>query len=288
MPTEPIVYLNGNHVELSHAQVSVLDRGFIFGDGVYEVIPAYGGHPFRLQQHLERLNNSLNAIRIKNPLSVAQWQSAIDSIIKANHYDDQSIYLQVTRGVAAREHAFPRQDMPTVFIMTSPLESQSAHIGQEGIKAITLPDNRWLNCHIKSISLLPSVLLRQEALENNAQEAILIRDGLATEGAASNIFIVTGDCLITPPTGPHLLPGVTRNLIVELARKHSTCLKERDINEAELFTADEIWVSSSTKEILPVTTLNDKIVGSGKPGPYWQKMMTDYQALKQQLRSGQH
>ena len=286
MTAEPTVYLNGKYVALNDAHISVLDRGFIFGDGVYEVVPAYGRQPFRLMHHLERLDNSLKAIQITNPLTTEQWQKAVKQIIDVNHYDDQSIYLQVTRGVAPRDHRFPEQGNPTVFIMTSPLSEQSPEISQTGIKVVTLPDNRWLNCNIKSISLLPNVLLRQKAQDKGAQEAILIRDGEATEGAASNLFIVSNGCLITPPTSPRLLPGITRNLIVEIAPKHNICLQERVIKESELWSADEIWLTSSTKEILPVTTLNDKIIGTGKPGPYWKQMMSAYQDYKQQLRSG--
>jgi D-alanine transaminase len=288
VPREAIVYLNGKFCPISEAHISVLDRGFIFGDGVYEVIPAYGGYPFRLQQHLKRLDNSLNAIQIKNPLTDMQWQDSIHQVIEKNSYEDQSIYLQVTRGVAPRDHRFPQQKKPTIFIMTSPLLPQSETIARQGIKAVTLADTRWLNCHIKSISLLPNVLLRQSAQDRGAQEAILIRDGFATEGAASNLFIVKNDCLITPPMGPLLLPGVTRHLIVEIARKQSLCLQEISIREADLLLADEIWLTSSTKEILPVTTLNDKIVGDGKPGKHWRAMMAAYQNTKMQLRAGQH
>lgn len=291
MSTKPIVYLNGDYMALDDAHISVLDRGFIFGDGVYEVIPAYGGYPFRLSHHLQRLDNSLSATQIKNPLSRQQWQQAIEQIIARNQYHDQSVYLQVTRGVAPRHHSFPHQDKPTVFIMTSTLEPQAPEISQKGIHAITLNDNRWLNCHIKTISLLPNVLLRQEAENKGAQEAILIRDGQATEGTASNLFIVRNNCLHTPPMGPLLLPGVTRNLVVEIAKKEQLCLKEQAIMETELIDAQEIWLTSSTKEILPVTTLNDKIVGNGKPGPFWQKMIAAYQEHKKLLRvphSGPH
>ena len=285
---QPIVYLNGHYVVLQDACISVLDRGFIFGDGVYEVIPAYGRNLFRLSHHLDRLNNSLNAIRLKNPHTPEHWQQAIKQVIEKNSYDDQSVYLQVTRGIAPRDHTFPDQGSPTVLIMTSPLEGQATEIVKHGIKAVTLQDNRWQHCHIKSISLLPNVLLRQEALVKGAQEAILLRDGQATEGSASNLFIILDDCLITPPKGPLLLPGVTRDLVVEIARKQELCLKEQLVSETDLFRAVEIWLTSSTKEILPVTRLNDKIVGNGKPGPYWRQMINIYQAYKQALRSGHY
>ncbi len=280
---EPIVYLNGEFIALNNAHVSVLDRGFIFGDGVYEVIPAYGKRLFRLQHHLERLNNNLNAIQIKNPLSSGDWQLLIEQLIIKNHLNNQSVYLQITRGVAPRDHKFPHQENPTVFMMTSALEKQSMDIANNGVHAVSLPDNRWQNCHIKSISLLPNVLLRQQALDKGAVEAILIRDGMATEGAASNLFIVLDDCLITPPKGPLLLPGVTRDLVVELAIKKNTCLKEQTITEDDLNNAQEIWLTSSTKEILPVTKLNDKLVGSGRPGSHWHEMMADYQYYIQTL-----
>ena len=285
--SEPVVYLNGNYVALGEAHISVLDRGFIFGDGIYEVIPAYGGHPFRLQHHLQRLANNLSAIRINNPLTLEQWQSAITGVIERNQLDDQSVYLQVTRGVAPRDHRFPEQSQPTVVIMTSELKTVSAEKLKQGVKAVTLPDNRWLNCHIKSISLLPNVLLRQQAQDQDADEAILIRNGHATEGASSNIFIVRQQCIITPPKSPMLLPGVTRDLVVQIARNKNICLKEQPISESELLQADEIWLTSSTREVLPVTRLNDKIIGRGRPGPLWQEMYHSYQDYKQHLRSAQ-
>jgi D-alanine transaminase len=282
---EPVVYLNGEFLALSKAHISVLDRGFTFGDGVYEVIPAYGKNLFRMQHHLQRLDDSLAAIKINNPLTEKQWLQLIEQLIKNNSYDDQSVYLQVTRGVAPRDHSFPQKESPTVFMMTSPQEKQPSEMSVTGISAVTLEDNRWKNCHIKSISLLANVLLRQEALDKGAQEAILVRDGYATEGAASNLFIVQKDCLITPPKGPLLLPGITRDLIVEIAKQQNFCLKEQNISETELLNAQEIWVTSSTKEIAPVTRLNDKIIGTGKPGPHWLKMMQAYQSYKQGLRS---
>ena len=284
---EPIVYLNGEFVAIQDAHISVLDRGFIFGDGVYEVIPTYSREPFRLQHHLARLNNSLTAIHIKNPLNSMQWQQVIEQIIHKNNYEDQSVYLQITRGIAPRDHSFPQQEKPTIFIMTTPLEKQSPEIAQKGVHAISLPDNRWKNCHIKTISLLPNVLLRQQAFDEGAIEAILIREGEATEGATSNLFIILEDCLITPPKGPLLLPGITRDLIVELADKQNICLKEQAITEADLFNAQEIWLTSSTKEILPVTKLNDKIISNGKPGSHWHQMINSYHAYIKELCSKQ-
>jgi len=284
---EPVVYLNGDYLPLSQAHISVLDRGFTFGDGVYEVVPAYAKKLFRLHHHLQRLNDSLSAIRIKNPLTAKQWQQSIEQLIHNNSYIDQSVYLQVTRGVAPRDHSFPHKENPTVFMMTSPQEKPSSEISITGISAITLNDNRWKNCHIKSISLLPNVLLRQQALDKGAKEAILIRDGYATEGAASNLFIVENDCLVTPPKGPLLLPGITRDLIVEIAKQKDICLKEKNISETDLLNAQEVWVTSSTKEIAPVTKLNDKVIADGKPGAHWHKMMQAYQSLPDRIMQRQ-
>lgn len=280
-----IVYLNNEFLPAAQACVPVLDRGFIFGDGVYEVIPAYGGKLFRLDEHLQRLQNSLDAVRIPNPLSNEGWHVMLNELLAQNQGDDQSVYLQVTRGSAPRDHALPVNPVPTVFAMSNPLHPVSDKIRQQGVAAISLDDIRWQRCHIKAISLLPNILLRQEALDANAAEAILIRDGLATEGAASNLFIVSDGTLITPPTGPFLLPGITRDLILELAAANGIPHAEREIKRVELQNADEIWLTSSTKEILPVTQLDDKPVSNGQPGPLYQRMLALYQDYKQQLRA---
>ncbi len=280
-----IVYLNNEFLPASQACVPVMDRGFIFGDGVYEVIPAYGGKLFRLDEHLQRLQNSLDAVRIPNPLSNAGWDTMLNELIAQNEGDDQSLYLQVTRGSAKRDHAMPDDPVPTVFAMSNTLHPVSQEIREHGVAAIILDDIRWKRCHIKAISLLPNILLRQEALDNDAAEAILIRDGFATEGAASNLFIVSDGTLITPPIGPFLLPGITRDLILELASANDIPLQEKNISPKELHNADEIWLTSSTKEILPVTKLDDTAVADGKPGSLYQQMLTLYQDYKQQLRN---
>jgi len=289
--TSPTVYLNGTFLPLNQAMVPVLDRGFIFGDGVYEVIPAYGGKLFRLAEHLARLDHSLAGVRINNPLAHAQWDEILSELLRRNttpDNPDQYIYLQVTRGVAKRDHAFPQGVTPTVLAMSNPLPPVPEAFTTQGITAVTLPDIRWKYCHIKAIALLPNILLRQEAVERGATEAILIRDGTVTEGAASNLFIVTQGTVITPPKGPLLLPGITRDLILELAQAAGIAHREAAISEAELRAADEIWLTSSTKEIMPVTRLDDVTVGDGKPGPLWQRMTVLFQDYKQQLRSGTH
>lgn len=287
----PIVYLNGKFLPLDQAQVPVLDRGFIFGDGVYEVIPVYGGNLFRLEAHLQRLDQSLAGIKLMNPLTHAEWERVLRELVSRNASaasPDQSIYLQVTRGVAKRDFGLPQGIQPTVFAMSNPMLAPSADVHELGVAAITLEDIRWHYCHIKAITLLAANLLRQEALERGAVEAILIRAGEVTEGAASNVFIVKNGSVITPPTGPKLLPGITRDLIVELCAANKVPCLERVIVEAELHGADEIWLTSSTKEILPVTRLNDKPVGSGKPGPLWARLIRFYQDYKRSLRGAEH
>lgn len=280
----PTVYLNGSFLPAEQACVPVLDRGFIFGDGVYEVIPAYGGKLFRLEEHLQRLQNSLDAVRIPNPHDTDAWVTLLDTLVTHNGGGEQSLYLQVTRGCAQRDHAMPAQPTPTVFAMCNPLKPPATEIIENGVAAITLDDIRWQRCHIKAISLLPNILLRQEALDQNAAEAILIRDGLATEGAASNLFAVLDGVLCTPPTGPFLLPGITRDLILELAAANDIAHCEQHISRLDLQQADEIWLTSSTREILPVTRLDNIMVADGQPGPLFKQMLALYQDYKQQLR----
>jgi len=286
------VYLNGEYLPLDQAKISVLDRGFLFADGVYEVIPAYGGRMLRVQEHLQRLQNSLDAIRLENPLSNQQWLGIFEKLLADNPNqvagEDKSIYLQVTRGVAAvRNHGFPDAVNQTVFIMVNELPPVDKEKLRAGVSAITLDDIRWKACNVKSISLLGNILLRQQAHDNNAAEAILINEGLVTEGAASNVFAVIDNVLVTAPSGTRLLPGITRDLIVELAAEHNIPCEERDFSEAELLSASEIWFSSSTKEILPVVELNGKPVANGRSGPIWEQMIDIYQACKVKLRSGE-
>ncbi|MFA7095573.1 MAG: D-amino acid aminotransferase [Gammaproteobacteria bacterium] len=283
-----IVYLNGEFLPKDEARVSVLDRGFLFGDGVYEVIPVYGGRLFRLEQHLDRLDQSLVGIRLANPHTRPEWRQIIGQLVELQGGGDQSVYLQVTRGAAPkRDHAFPADVRATVFAMSSPLTPNPPEVAQQGVAAITLEDIRWKYCHIKAVTLLANVLLRQQALDGGAVESILIRDGEVTEGAASNVFIVRAGELLTPPKGPFLLPGITRDLILELAAANGIPHREAAITEADLASAAEIWVTSSTREILPVTTLNGVPVGNGKPGPQWTRMAALFQAYKECLRSGE-
>ena len=284
---EQIVYLNGEFKPISEACVSVLDRGFLFGDGVYEVIPAYGGNLLRLESHLKRLQNSLDGIRLQNPLSDQQWQDMLNQLVEKNSGEDQGLYLQVTRGVAAkRDHNFPQKVQATVFAMSNVLSPVSMTVLEKGIEAVTLDDIRWRACNIKTTALLANTLLRQQATDKGAGESILIRDGYATEGSASNVFVVLDGTIVTAPTSPLLLPGITRDLVIELAHTHDMPCEQRDIAEAELHAASEIWITSSTREVLPVLTLNGEPVGKGSAGPVWRKMINLYQQYKQQLRDG--
>jgi len=280
-------YLNGTFLPLEDACVPVMDRGFLFGDGVYEVIPVYGGKLFRLAHHLKRLENSLAAVRIGNPLSDKEWETMLMELVSRNAGADQAVYLQVTRGVAAkRDHAFPADTGPTLFAMSTPMAAAVDIDTITGVTAITLPDIRWSHCNIKAITLLPNVMLRQQAVDAGAAEAILIRDGYAIEGAASNIFIVKNGLLRTPPNSSALLPGITRDLIIELAANNSIPFRETDITAANLFDADEIWLTSSTREISAVTRLDDTVISAGKPGPLWRHMITLYQDYKAAIRRG--
>ncbi len=275
-----LVYLNGEYLPLADAKVSVLDRGFLFGDGVYEVIPAYAGKLFRLEDHIQRLNNSLSGIRLSLPHSVADWQAIFAPMLDSSK--DQYIYLQVTRGYAAkRDHGFPEQVVPTVFAMCSEIKPFAGRI--TGIKCITLDDIRWQMCNVKAITLLGNILLRQEALDQDCAEALLVKDGLVVEGAASNVFAVIDGVLLTPPKSHQILPGITRDVILELALAHQVPCQEAAISLDSIKTASEIWVTSSTREIVPVIELDGAAVGSGKPGPVWQQLDQLLQAYKQSL-----
>lgn len=278
------VYLNGEYLPSEEARVSVTDRGFVFGDGVYEVIPVYGGRLFRLEQHLHRLARSLREIRLDVSLDAHGWRRCLQTLVARNGNGDQSVYIQVTRGPAPRDHAFPKDVRPTIYCASSPLKPLPADLAENGVAAITLDDIRWQRCDIKAITLLSNILLRQQAIDQGAVEAILIRDGVITEGAASNLFIVRGGVLVTPAKGPFLLPGVTRDLVLELAAANGIPFEEASFTPGVLRHADEVWLTSSTREILPVTRLDQRLVGDGKPGPVWRQMMALYQTYKQTLR----
>ncbi len=278
---EPIVYLNGSFVPLSEARVPVLDRGFIFGDGIYEVVPVYGRAPFRWQQHRARLERSLAKIRIVDPMTTERWTALVKELVDRHPWQDQFIYIQVTRGVARRDHRFPVDATPTVFAMASELKLPSQQMIDQGVKAITLPDVRWLHCDIKSTSLLGNVLARQAAEDAGALECVQFRNGLLTEGSNSNVWVVRGGELLSPPRDERILEGIRMGLLEELAQASGIAHRVSQVPEADVRSADELLVTSATKEILAVTELDDQPVGDGKPGPVFRKLLAAYQVAKQ-------
>lgn len=283
------VYLNGQFLPIAEAKVSAMDRGFLFGDGAYEVIPVYSRRPFRLPEHLRRLQGTLDGIRLANPLSEAEWTRLIGEIIARNEGEDQSVYLQITRGAdTKRNHAFPARVTPTVYIMSEPLLTPPPAQCETGIAAVSAPDVRWLRCDLKTTSLLANCLLRQLAVDAGCVETILFRDGCMTEGAASNIFAVKNGVLLAPPKNHLMLPGITYDVVLELTAKHGLPCEVREISEAEARAADELWMTSSTKEVLPITLLDGQPIGTGQPGPVFRKMYAWYQDFKQTvMRAGE-
>jgi D-alanine transaminase len=280
MASEQIVFLNGEFLPLGEARVPVLDRGFIFGDGIYEVVPVYGRRPFRWPHHLERLVRSLAKIGIANPRDGAGWTALVDELVARHPWPDQFVYLQVTRGVAKRDHAFPSGVAPTVFAMTSEFVPPSPKQRAEGVAAITLPDERWLHCDIKSTSLLGNVLARQAAVEAGAAECVMFRDGFLTEGSASNIWVVRDGGVYGVPRDRLVLAGIRMGLIDELCAATGIPLDVRRIAREEVLAADELMMSSATKEVLPITSLDGRPVGSGRPGPVYAKLYAAYQSAK--------
>lgn len=279
-------FLDGAFLPLADAKVSVLDRGFIFGDGVYEVVPVYSKKPFRLDAHLRRLQASLDAIRLANPYPVQQWRACICELVAQQDFEDQSVYIQVTRGVPPasqplRDHPFPQGAVPTVFMFAQPLVPASAAQKAAGVCALTVADSRWLRCDIKAIALLANILLRQQAVDAGCAEAVMLRDGFLTEGTASNIFVVKDGMLLAPPPSNLMLTGITYDVVLELARAHAIPTEIRQISEAEVRAADELWMTSSTREIMPIVKLDGMPVGAGVAGPLAQRMDALYQAFKQ-------
>ncbi|MHB9021825.1 MAG: aminotransferase class IV [Halothiobacillus sp.] len=279
------VFFNGNWIAPEMAQVSVFDRGFLFGDGVYEVIPAFNKQLFGAKAHLTRLARSLREIEIVDPMSEAQWLEVIERLVVQCPGDDVSIYIQVTRGTPLkRDHAYPNPPVaPTVLASASPITPVSEEIRRQGARAITVPDLRWNRCDIKSVNLLPNIMARQQAVAAGASEAILVREGIALEGAASNLFAVIDGELLTAPLGPHILGGVTRNRLVDMVRAQDQIpLLECPIPFDRLFDATEVFMTSSTRDLLPITRINDHSVGTGKLGSLWAHLNQAFQQLKTQ------
>lgn len=273
---DPWVYLNGAWGPLSAAKVSVLDRGFIFGDGVYEVVPLYQRRPFRWAQHRARLTRSLAALRIPDPYSDAQWADLLTRLSETSPAADQFIYLQVTRGVARRDHAMPAGLTPTVFAMTQPLVRPSASQREAGVHAVSMLDERWLHCEIKSISLLGNVLARQYAVDHGVFEVLQFRDDRLTEGASSNVWVVSQGQIFAPPPSPHILEGIRYGLMDELCAELGLPLTLQAISREQVRGADELLLTSATKEILAVVRLDGQPVGAGQPGPIYARLRAAY------------
>ena len=275
-----IVYLNGKFLPIEEAKVSVLDRGFIYGDGVYELIPVYHRQPFRLPEHLARLQHSLDGIRLANPHTEAEWTSIVGEIIARQPFDNQGVYFQVTRGVAKRDHTFPKDVPATVFMMSNPLATPSAEQIERGVAVVTAEDNRWQRCDLKTISLVGNVLMRQLAADADAVETVMFRDDALTEASASNVLVVIGGVIVAPPKDRLILPGITYGATWEFAREADIPFEIRRVGKAEALGAAEMWLTSSTKEVLAVTTLDGKPFAGGKPGPLFRKMHALFQARK--------
>ncbi len=280
-----IVYLNGKFLALADAQVSVLDRGFIYGDGVYELVPVYAREPFRMPHHLARLQRSLDGIGLANPHTTAQWEALIRELVAKQPFPDQGVYFQITRGVARRDHAFPAGVPPTVFMMSNPLPTPSREQVDRGVAVVTAEDNRWHRCDLKTISLVGNVLMRQLAAEHGAIETVMFRDGFLTEASASNVLIVKDGSIVVPPKDNLILPGITYDAAMEFAREIGIPLELRPVPKAEALTADEMWLSSSTKEVLAVTTVDGKPFAGGAPGPVFRRVWAAFQAHKPKARA---
>jgi D-alanine transaminase len=278
-----LCFLNGQQLPLAEARISPLDRSFLFGDGIYEVIPVYDGRAFRFAAHAERLARSLAALRIRDPYSREQWRRIVEELIGANGGGDQYVYLQVSRGAEfGRNHA-PLPDIePTVFVYCSPWPAVSAQTLATGISCITAQDTRWARCDIKSVALLANVLLRQLAVDAGAGETILLREGKLTEGSASTVHVVLHGAIVTPPNSHRILPGTTRGVVIEIAESLGIPHRTAEVSEAELRGADEIWLAAATREVQPVTQLDGKPVGTGQPGALWQRVYAGFQELKRE------
>lgn len=280
-----ICYLNGDFVRLAEARISVLDRGFIFGDGVYEVVPYYHRRPFRFEQHYARLERSLREIGLANPLPAARWRETLAHLVESADAQHQYVYLQVTRGVARRDFPFPKDTTPTVFAMTTPFTRPPAAQREQGLAAVTRDDERWLRCDIKSVSLLGAVLARQHAVEHGADEVVQFRDGALTEGSASNMWVVQGGRLIGAPRGHLILEGIRYGYIAQLAAAAGIPFEERPLTREQVAGADELMLSAATREILPIVKLDGQPIGNGRPGPVYAKLRAGYDAAIEALKS---
>ncbi len=277
------VFLNGSFMPLEDAKVPVLDRGFIFGDGIYELVPVYSRVPFRLDGHLARMERSLSEVGIRNPYPRAEWVALIGQMIERQPFDDQAVYWQITRGVARRDHAFPKDTEPTVFMMSNPLVNPSKAVIENGASAVSAPDFRWHRCDLKTISLIGNCMLRQLSADEGAIETILFREGKLTEASASNVYIVKDGVIATPAKNELILPGITLDVVSDIVERGRLPFATREITEAEVRSADEVWVTSSSKEIVAVVELDGRPIGGGKPGPVFRKAWQLYQDFKNEV-----
>lgn len=274
-----VAFLNGRFVPWRDATISIDDRGFQFGDGVYEVIRTYRGRPFELDAHLARLERSLAQLGLVDPYSRVQWRQWIEEGLRQAQYPESKIYIQITRGVAPRDHAFPADSRPTVVMTIRALPPLAAGIRASGAAAKTCEDIRWGRCDIKSVNLLPNVLAREEAKKAGVFEAILVKDGLVTEGSVSNVMVVQAGRLVTAPEGPRILSGVTRQVVLDLARKEGIPVDERFVSLPALYAADEVFLTGTTVEILGVVTIDGRTIGGGAPGPVTRTLAARWTAL---------
>lgn len=278
----PVCYLNGAYLPLTDARISPLDRGFLFADSVYEVLPAFAGRMFRFEQHFDRLARSLREIHIAAPHSHAQWRSILAELIARNGGGDMYLYVQVTRGMEfGRNHAFPTAVKPTTFAMASPLPQFTPEQRERGLSAITVEDFRWGRCDIKTTALLANVLMKQQAAEHGAQEAIIVRNGEVLEGASSSVLAIVGDELITPPDSHSILPGTTRDVALELAQGKLT-VRRRPLSIGELFAASEVWIAAATRDVLPICRVDGRAIGNGTPGDWWQAFAQAFAELRKE------
>jgi len=283
-PPLPLCYLNGRQLPVAEARISPFDRGFLYADGAYELMPVYAGRPFRFEAHRERMTRSLGEIFIRDPHTPEEWHAILGDLVAANGGGDQYIYWQVTRGAEnGRNHA-PLPDIPrTVFAFCAPLPVISPSVLERGVACITTNDTRWARCDIKSVSLLANVLLRQLSIDANAAETILLRDGDMMEASSSAVHVVIDGEIRTPPRSKKILPGTTRSVMEEMSTRAAIPFRATRITESELRDATEIWISAATREIQPVTTLDGRPVGTGKPGPLWRRVYDELQAYKHEL-----
>lgn len=283
-PPLPICYLNGTRLPIDEARISPFDRGFLYADGAYEVMPVYGGRPFRFDAHLKRLGRSLAEIHMEDPHTREEWHDILGQLINSNGGGDQYVYWQVTRGAERGRNHAPLPNIPrTVFAFCAPLPVAPASLFDSGISCITAEDTRWARCDIKSVSLLANVLLRQLSVDADAAETILLRNGELMEASASAVHIVMNGEVRSPPNSRKILPGTTRSVMEEMATRAGVPFRSTPVSEAELRGADEVWISSSTREVQPVTALDGRPVGSGKPGPIWRRVYEELQRYKQEL-----